>query len=674
MNSRSAARDSARDEHGTIAVEEAEAALVEHYPRLVRLAYLALPTGLGTHRRVLTAHRLVQRSLPRTTQPAPETAGARTAGARGEAYALLRLAVLREALADGRRDGGSSDWRDRLRTTAAGGTALPQVVGLRLHPQAGGSEELALERALAELDPQARAAYALRGVEELTEAEVLAVLKAAGVAEPRAAVRAAAGVGGGEHLLTAGEFDPCTLQVGPTDLLRRRQRGRAGLVTGAAVAAAVLLLSGWAVWGGGDGDRGSASYAAPASSAGTGDAARALDPAALVRQDPEVWAATSRMDFTAWPARGGRKDDKALLGRALAVWARPGAGVDVSATPGTPRTAPASPPQLLYAGDIDGATVVIFYDGLRIVRYAQPRSGSGRAALDFAQVQDADVTTAGAVVVDRVDGNTRFLTAPWIADAQTRDLMRPDVLGAPLHRDADGVTDPVRMPGAGAAAGTCGDTWPVVQLTSSSRIVESHTFLLTDLGDLSPVHLTYTPPPGKGAPARQPREATGAQALVSWAHDACHLGELRGQGVKAVNMWEFARTPLPEGGGEASWTCSRADTWRGPGQATVSFVPPSAGAAAPGTVTGQQTDGNACSRFGRHVMAGVMWKSAAGHWYLVAAGSRDVTRITATAGLRATADGPYLTARAPRGTRATLTGRLTTGGTLTPLPAPRGGN
>ncbi|CAM5407251.1 hypothetical protein SFUMM280S_07842 [Streptomyces fumanus] len=47
-------------------VEEAEAALIKHYPRLVRLAYLVLPPGLGRSRRVLTAHALTQRALPRT--------------------------------------------------------------------------------------------------------------------------------------------------------------------------------------------------------------------------------------------------------------------------------------------------------------------------------------------------------------------------------------------------------------------------------------------------------------------------------------------------------------------------------------------------------------------------------------------------------------------------------
>ncbi|MEU2660285.1 hypothetical protein ABZ615_33820, partial [Streptomyces sp. NPDC007325] len=44
-------------------LSDAEAALVEHYPRLVRLAHLILPPALGRHRRVLAAHALVQRSL-----------------------------------------------------------------------------------------------------------------------------------------------------------------------------------------------------------------------------------------------------------------------------------------------------------------------------------------------------------------------------------------------------------------------------------------------------------------------------------------------------------------------------------------------------------------------------------------------------------------------------------
>jgi hypothetical protein len=64
-----------------------------------------------------------------------------------------------------------------------------------------------------------------------------------------------------------------------------------------------------------------------------------------------------------------------------------------------------------------------------------------------------------------------------------------------------------------------------------------------------------------------------------------------------------------------------------------------------------------------------MWNSPSGDWYLLAAGSRNVTRITATHGIDAHADGSYLAVRAPRGTRATLKGRLASGGTLSPLTA-----
>jgi hypothetical protein len=199
--------------------------------------------------------------------------------------------------------------------------------------------------------------------------------------------------------------------------------------------------------------------------------------------------------------------------------------------------------------------------------------------------------------------------------------------------------------------------------------VEHHSFVVTDLGDILPTHLTYSAPPTADHPAEPPREATGSQALTSWAHSACGLGQLRGQSVKSVNDWEFARTSLPEGAGEASWTCDRADTWRGPGLATVRFVPPGSAAAAPGAVVGQQPDGSACSRFDQDVIAGAMWKSPSAAWYLLAAGSRSVTRISATRGLDASADGPYLSVRAPHGARPTLTGLLASGRSLSPLGA-----
>ena len=43
------------------------------YPRLVRLGYLVLPPSLGRNRRVLTAHALAQRALPRNRVAAGDT-------------------------------------------------------------------------------------------------------------------------------------------------------------------------------------------------------------------------------------------------------------------------------------------------------------------------------------------------------------------------------------------------------------------------------------------------------------------------------------------------------------------------------------------------------------------------------------------------------------------------
>ena len=637
-----------------VSVEQAEAALVEHYPRLVRLAYACLPAGPGRHRRALAAHRLVQRALPKGAGEAL-----------GGAYGLLRQRVLAAALA-AEEPGRLRGALDELRP--------PWAVGLRMVPQPAAGQEPALLRAVSALAPEARAAYVLLTAEGLGEPEVRRVLDAAGARDPRGAVREAAQLAARppsvprpaaapldpDRQPAAADFDACTVQLRPTGLLRRRRRGRiAGVAVAVAAAGAVLA----AVTAGGGSSQPYAASGSPAVDP------HALDPSALVRVPAGQWRSTARMDFSAWPARGNRVHDTALLGRALAVWARPGSHVDVSATPGTSRTAPAQAPQLLFAGDEDGATVVLFYDGTRVVRYAQPRHGSGPAALDFAQAGNADTASSSAVLVDRVDGNARFLTAPWVTAARTRDLLKPGQAAAALHRSADGVTDPVPMPGASqAAAGStaCGSTWPALQLGTSSRLPGTGSLLLTDLGDLVPVHLTYVSPDAAG-PSPAAGEATGSQALASWAHGACRLAQLRGQGIRSVDDWEFARTPLPGGAGEASWTCDRAETWRGPGLAFVQFVPPGTRAGAPGTLAGQQANGNACSVYSPHVMAGVMWKAPDATWYVLAAGSKGTAELTAVNGVDATVQGPFLAAPAPRGTRATLSGKLADGTALSPL-------
>ncbi|MDQ0990505.1 hypothetical protein [Streptomyces sp. V3I7] len=629
-------------------VARAEAALVEHYPRLVRLAYLALPSSLGRSRRVLTAHALTQRALPRGRRPA-SVIPAQSGGAGGTAidgvtdgredspgYAFVRLQVVRGAL-----EAGLPLRRLALPKRSQLPPLLPQVRGLRLFPRSGGADELALEQRLSALSAPARAAYLLRGLERLADPDVRRVLTAAGVAEPDAALAEANGVPAEYALLDSPEFDPCSLQARPTDLMRRRQHTKAALAATAALAlcgALVALPGGW----GPDGAAAPAYAQNPAAEA-------ALDPGKLTRVAPIAWKTSSRKDFSAWPARGSLTGDTALLRRALAVWARPGESVRVSATPGTQTGGPAGPPQLLYAGEVDAARVVILYDGLRIARYAEPKDGTQGAALDFARVDGANGAAASAVVLGRSDGNVRYLTAPWVTKAAERDLLKPGAGAMDLDL-ADGITSPLASPALQPQACT---SWNALELTDSSG-----RHLTTDLGELVPARLTTGRPGSTG-------DAPSAQALRAWAPFACSLGAARAAGVRSVNAWAYASQPLPDAGGTAAWVCTRAETWRGEGSVSLAQFHTPEGRY--GAVAAKGVDVTACGWRDPHVLAGVLWKSGTGSWYLLAAGSKDTASIRASGGAEGSAQGPLLAVRAAQGARAELRGTRKDGGSLTGL-------
>jgi hypothetical protein len=626
---------------GTVVdVEQAEAALVEHYPRLVRLAYLMLPPSLGRNRRVLTAHALTQRALPRgrasgDASVIPAQQGGGRDGDPG--YAFVRLQVVRTALEAGlplRRRA----WPKRSQLPPL----LPHVWGLRLFPRSGGADELALDQRLSALSGPARAAYVLRGLEKLPDAHLRKVLAAAGAEDPDAALKEAAGVEARDALLDSPEFDPCSLHARPTDLMRRRQHMKAGLAATAAVIVCGALLGlpgdGW----GPDG-------AAAPSYAQNPAAEAALDPARLERVPAAAWESSARTDFSVWPARGDLVKDTALLRRALAVWARPGESVQVRGTPDTPSGAPPGPPRLLYAGEVDQARVVLLYDGLRIVRYAEPRDGTGGAALDFARVDGASGAEASAVVLGRTDGNVRYLTAPWVTKAVQRDLRKPSAGVTDLALSADGATSPLAGP---PQTGAC-TSWNVLQIKDASG-----THLLTDLGELVPAHLTA------GRPAA-PQEAAGAENLREWAPFACSLPSMRSQGVRSVNAWQYARQPLPDGSGSAAWVCTRADTWRGGGTRVLAQLRVPGGTY--GAVAAKAEDSPACGSRDPHVLAGVLWKSGAGAWYLLAAGSEDTASVDATGGVRGSAEGSLLVVRTKQGAQAELKGTLVDGRRITGL-------
>ncbi|MGW2324394.1 hypothetical protein ACWC5C_01365 [Streptomyces sp. NPDC001700] len=642
--------DTDADTAGPIDVEQAEAAIVEHYPRLVRLAYLILPPGMGRTRRVLAAHALAQRALPRN-QGRPDTPEVElpwqrgTKGAAGDAgYAYVRLRVLRSALRAA-----------RPRRPWALAVPLPVVWGLRLFPRSGGADELALDKALSELSGAGRAAYVLRELERLDDREVKALLQAAGVDSDDALdaldeadeVPEPAGSRDDGSLLESAEFDPCSLQARPTDLMRRRQHLRALLVAVVALVVCGSLLGmpgeGW----------GRAGAAAP-SYARNPSSERALDPDRLTRAEPFAWRTASRADFSSWPARGDRLGDTALLRRALAVWARPGDAVRVSATAGTQSGPPSGPPQLLYAGEVDQAAVVLLYDGLRIARYAEGNGdGGGPVALDLARLDAADAAASTALTLGRTDGNVRYLTAPWVRRASVRDLLRPDGRPRPVRLTTDGVTDPVRtVPRMRPCRG-----WPALRFGSH---------LVADLGELAPARLTYGDPGAAGRGG--PRDVAGRAALLSWARTACRLPLMTGRGVRSVNIWRFGVQRLPEAGGRAAWLCTRAETWRGPGSRVLAqFQPWTTRRGAAGAVAATSDGSPACGQRAPRVLAGVLWKARSGRWFLLAAGSRQVTAIAASGGVRGRSAGRALTTPAKPGARATLKARLTGGGHLNGL-------
>ncbi|MFD7980881.1 hypothetical protein [Streptomyces sp. NPDC059071] len=660
MSTQELASSASSPSPGPVDVEQAEAALVEHYPRLVRIAYLVLPPSLGRNRRVLTAHALVQRSLPRrrTSGAAAAVPGARRADedAVDPGYAYVRGEVLRQALV-----AGLPLRRRALPRRAQFPPLLPQVWGLRLFPRAGGADELALDQRLSALSGPARAAYVLRGLERQGDPEVLRVLAAAGVEDPEAALAEADGVEGpggssGAALLESAEFDPCSLQARPTDLMRRRQHGKAALAAAAAVVVCGALL-------GLPGDGWGRNGAAAPSYARNPAAEAALDPAGLKRVGAADWRASARTDFSVWPARGGLTGDSALLRRALAVWARPGPAVQTSATPGTPPGPPMGSPQLLFASEVDAARVVLFFDGLRVVRYAEPAGGTGGAVLDFARTDGADAVGSAALVVSRAGGNVRYLTAPWVREAAVRDLLLPEKAARVLTRDGYGVTEPIPSP---ATARGC-TRWSALQVRD-----ETGPRVLTDLGELAPARLTSGPP---GRPA----DVTGAAARAEWARVACGLSAVRSHGVRSVNSWAYATQPLPEGAGRAEWSCARAETWRGTGSRALALFrvtgaagatggagrPDPAGAAAPAggpAALAARSEGSpACGPREPRVLAGVVWQAKSGQWYVLAAGSPDVASVALSGGVKGKAEGHLLAVKAAAGSRADLTGTLADG-------------
>ncbi|MET9274330.1 hypothetical protein [Kribbella sp. NPDC003557] len=540
----------------------AENLVGELYDELVYVAFQATPVRLGRHRRVLVAHAVVQR-LPRQV----ERAVAQVPPA--ELFGLVVKAAL-----------SAGDARQRVR-----------IRGLRFFPMTDAPEPLQLEEALHREPPEVRVAWALRQRAGLDDDAVRRILAAAGVADTTAVLSAAGHVALPPEQL----FDPCAVKLAP-----EWNRSRSRLV----LALPLILIAGCLVaWGV------SHDPAEVTSSRPTGSSVESQTVTAGFRAAPaNLWRSTSKLDFAAWSPRGELAGDTQIQSRVWQFWQQ---GKQVTTAPGTSPVAPAEPPALLYAGRVAGAVVVLVYDGTRVGRYTEV---GGAQSLRLDRVDSADLMTSAAIAVSRTPQGTRYVLAPWIAAAAVRDLAVPAGTSRPLEV-AGGLT--AAVPGGGAG---CRSRF-VLELRSSPAVAEKHAFVLADLGNLVPAHLTYMPLPADGT-ARSPREVLSTEARISWALHACTLDGWHDAGTRLINNWAFAEQKLPTGG-TARWSCLRVDAWSGQGLATVRLEPPSGPAVPVGTSVGT----SACSRFSQNIAAATVWRAPTRQSYVLAAGSRHVTGL-----------------------------------------------
>ncbi|MEU5882957.1 hypothetical protein [Spirillospora sp. NPDC047279] len=562
------------------------------------MAYLVLPEDRGRQERLIQAHWIVNQSLPRRARDEPAD----------EVYRRLRQQVLRRALHPPRRT------RARLGPW------------LRLQPAVTSTDEdQALAEEIARLEPHERTAYVLLRVESMTEDDARDLLARLEVADPQAALRAAAAVdervapGDQATLLARPPMDPTI-----TRLYGRRARPAmsrpilavGGALLAAALVAGVSFATGHPWAGARDHIHGGAHDGAHGGRHGAGGADRVTTVGA------EVWKRTTRLDLDTWPTRGDLAGDGGFVKEALRAWSRPSGAATFDQAAGGP---PDSAPHLLYAGTVGADRVALLHDSARVARYTTGGSGT---RLEI--YPEGRLLPGGASPLKLAPG--RLLLPPWVTGVKAAALDGGDADWAQVPVRG-GVTEALPRP---HKPGGC---WrgPVLELQQPS-IAHGRPYTLADLGGLQAANIMYQPPPP--APVRRlgPHQIDGAPEAIPfgfelWGRLACSgagpgVVADRGGSVESAMAWEFWAGDLPDGGGRGHWVCTRYTLGSGR-SATYALLLDGRGA----TLTGRRSDTWDCSRLQRDVASGTWWRSPKGRWFYLAAASRRVVALSA--------DGPF---------------------------------
>ncbi|MEV1285613.1 hypothetical protein [Micromonospora sp. NPDC049679] len=644
------------DRHESPVPAPAGSVFLQHYDRLVRIAYLVAPATRRRQSQLVRAHRLVQRSLPWRSRVV-------------RTYPQLVARVLRRAARPRR-------------------LALPALVTWAWHTPVNGSREhRAVVSALAAAPAPVRAAYVLLMVERLPAREAVVLLHEAGWAEGVAHVAAASGlrqrlgdelgisVDRQRELLAGAPADPTVVRLRAPDpeTLRVLRVARLGAVSLAMLVVAALVTTSLV---------GAAPQGATVPATVGMWAAPETAPLTVRRVAAQAWAGASELSLASWPARGTRTGDDQLVRAAVTAWQRlhgttddagagSGGGAHAESTPGgatrdgggaataTPGTIggvtvstaagaaadpPIGAPQLLYAGELDGSAVVVLADPTRIGTYTVT---GDRRGLRVEPAPGTAADTASAIRIGRDGDASRYLVAPWVARVETRALDGRD--WRPLAV-ADGVSDPVP-----ARSGEC---WsgPLLRLRAA-EVATSAPFVLAELGGGAALtELRYLPSTVDAGGATSPG-LDGADGAAAWARLGCPVSDLRGRAPRSVTAWEVWSGRLPQTTGTSRLVCLRA-TFPGDGnRVSAVLLAPGGGTSRDATVA-SASDTRLCSRLARDVVVGWWWRSPGGGWHHLAVGSGKVRTIEVTVaggtrrGTRLVASGPYPAASAPVTVRA----------------------
>lgn len=270
--------------------------------------------------------------------------------------------------------------------------------------------------------------------------------------------------------------------------------------------------------------------------------------------------AVSAAPLTAAPApapRGSLAHDRALIRRAMVAWHEA---------------------HLLYAGELDGARVVLLHSRSSVARYTEDGT---KPTLEVFPEPDP---TSPLKLRTTTAGN-RYLLPLGVDAYATRTLSRSRWRKGTVR---DGVTAPIRtLTSRGCWRG------PVMRMTMNGRLST-----MLDFGRLTMAHASANP---------------------IWNRLGCAVDRPSGE-IREATAWEFWSGSLPEGVA-ARWVCLRLTEATGGNSITGILLTPTST-----TVTATRTNTADCA--GGDLAAATWWKGPSGKRHHVVAGTSRVTAIT----------------------------------------------